>query len=203
MPDVQKPHCRPWHSMNPSCTGSSWPFCSRPSTVRTERPSAMAASTVHDLTGRASSHTTQLPQFDVSQPQWLLCGQAEFIAQEVDKQQPRLHLARVFGAVHQCAYIPHRHDGRPARAAAPAQRAGGELGDQVPLVVLGSALVGDRVAVLGGDRPGRGEALLVGRAAEEGTPRPRRPRNARRRPRSGPGRPTRQPAVPAPRPGPR
>ena len=37
----------------------------------------------------------------------------------------------------------------------------------MPLVVLGSALVGDRVAVLGGDRPGRGEALLVGRAAEE------------------------------------
>jgi hypothetical protein len=39
------------------------------STVRTARPSAMAASTVHDLTGLASSHTTQLPQLDVSQPQ--------------------------------------------------------------------------------------------------------------------------------------
>ena len=44
-------------------------------------------------------------------------GQAEFIAQEVDKQQPRLHLARVFGAVHSHR-DPHRHDGRPARAAA-------------------------------------------------------------------------------------
>ncbi len=31
----------------------------------------MAASRVHDLTGLASSQTTQLPQFDVSQPQWL------------------------------------------------------------------------------------------------------------------------------------
>ena len=71
MPEVQKPHCSPWHSTKPCCTGSSWPSCSRSSTVRTERPWAIAASTVHDLTGLASSHTTQLPQFDVSQPQWL------------------------------------------------------------------------------------------------------------------------------------
>ncbi len=35
------------------------------------RPSAIAASTVHALTGLWSSHTTQLPQLDVSQPQWL------------------------------------------------------------------------------------------------------------------------------------
>ena len=39
--------------------------------MRTACPSAIAASSVHDLTGLASSHTTQLPQFDVSQPQWL------------------------------------------------------------------------------------------------------------------------------------
>jgi hypothetical protein len=71
MPGVQKPHCRPWHSMNPCWTGSSWPFLARSSTVRTERPSAIAASTVHALTGVSSSHTTQLPQLDVSQPQWL------------------------------------------------------------------------------------------------------------------------------------
>ena len=35
------------------------------------RPSAIAASTVHALTGVSSSHTTQVPQLDVSQPQWL------------------------------------------------------------------------------------------------------------------------------------
>ena len=35
------------------------------------RPSAIAASTVHALTGLWSSQTTQLPQLDVSQPQWL------------------------------------------------------------------------------------------------------------------------------------
>ncbi len=39
--------------------------------MRTVPPSAIAASSVHDLTGLASSHITQLPQFDVSQPQWL------------------------------------------------------------------------------------------------------------------------------------
>ena len=71
MPGVQNPHCSPWHSTNPCCTGSSRPSCSSPSTVRTACPSAIAASSVHDLTGLASSHTTQLPQFDVSQPQWL------------------------------------------------------------------------------------------------------------------------------------
>jgi hypothetical protein len=46
-------------------------FSPGPPTVRTERPSAIAASTVHALTGVSSSHTTQLPQLDVSQPQWL------------------------------------------------------------------------------------------------------------------------------------
>ena len=71
MPGVQNPHCRPWHSMKPCWTGSSGPSRSRSSTVRTMRPSAIAASTVHALTGLASSHTTQLPQLDVSQPQWL------------------------------------------------------------------------------------------------------------------------------------
>ena len=75
MPGVQKPHCSPWHSAKPCWIGSSpppaspSPFMARPSTVRTLRPSAMAASTVHDFTGVSSSHTTQAPQFDVSQPQ--------------------------------------------------------------------------------------------------------------------------------------
>ena len=71
MPGVQKPHCRPWHSMNPCRTASSRPSRSRSSTVRTMRPSAIAASTVHALTGLWSSQTTQLPQLDVSHPQWL------------------------------------------------------------------------------------------------------------------------------------
>jgi len=69
MPGVQKPHWSPWHRANPSWTGSSRPFCSMPSTVSTRRPSAMAASTVHDFTGSSSSQTTQAPQLEVSQPQ--------------------------------------------------------------------------------------------------------------------------------------
>jgi hypothetical protein len=74
MPGVQKPHCSPWQAAKASCTGSSPVLLSpgrvaRPSTVMTRRPSAMTASTVQDLTGVSSSHTTQAPQLDVSQPQ--------------------------------------------------------------------------------------------------------------------------------------
>ena len=68
---VQKPHCRPWQSMNARCTGSRPPGGASPSTVRTVWPSAIAASTVQDFTGTSSSHTTQAPQLDVSQPQWV------------------------------------------------------------------------------------------------------------------------------------
>jgi hypothetical protein len=69
MPGVQKPHCSPWQTANASWTGSSALPIARPSTVMIRRPSAMTASTVQDLTGVSSSHTTQAPQLDVSQPQ--------------------------------------------------------------------------------------------------------------------------------------
>jgi hypothetical protein len=69
MPGVQKPHCRPWQTAKASWTGSRALPIARPSTVVTRRPSAMTASTVQDLTGVSSSHTTQAPQLDVSQPQ--------------------------------------------------------------------------------------------------------------------------------------
>src|SRR5689334_13915745 len=68
MPGVQKPHCRPCFSVNPSCTGCSLPPCSRPSTVVTVQPSACTASTVHDFTGWPSRCTVQAPQWLVSQP---------------------------------------------------------------------------------------------------------------------------------------
>jgi hypothetical protein len=69
MPGVQNPHCSPWQAAKASCTGSSAPPAARPSTVVIRCPSAMTASTVHDLTGVSSIHTTQTPQFEVSQPQ--------------------------------------------------------------------------------------------------------------------------------------
>jgi len=69
MPGVQNPHCSPWQAAKPAWTGSSASPFARPSTVATRRPSAMTASTVQDLTGVSSSHTTQAPQLEVSQPQ--------------------------------------------------------------------------------------------------------------------------------------
>jgi hypothetical protein len=69
MPGVQNPHCSPWQAANASWTGSSACPRARPSTVATRRPSAITASTVHDLTGVSSSQTTQAPQLDVSHPQ--------------------------------------------------------------------------------------------------------------------------------------
>ena len=51
--------------------GSSRPFTSSDSTVLTSRPSHITARTVHDLTGSPSMRTTQAPQFEVSQPQWV------------------------------------------------------------------------------------------------------------------------------------
>src|SRR5213083_948448 len=71
MPGVQNPHCSPWHSTKPCCTGSSTPSRSSPSTVRTSCPCAITARTVQDLTGVPSSQTVHTPQLDVSQPQWV------------------------------------------------------------------------------------------------------------------------------------
>ena len=39
--------------------------------MRISWPSHMAARIVHDFTGWPSISTTQAPQFDVSQPQWV------------------------------------------------------------------------------------------------------------------------------------
>ncbi len=70
IPGVQKPHWSPWQAANASWTGSRAPLpAASPSTVVTRWPSAITASTVHALTGVSSSHTTQAPQLDVSQPQ--------------------------------------------------------------------------------------------------------------------------------------
>src|SRR3954469_19166840 len=71
IPGVQKPHCRAWRSWKPCWIGSSCPSLWSDSTVRISCPSHIAARTVHDLTGLPSMSTTQAPQFDVSQPQWV------------------------------------------------------------------------------------------------------------------------------------
>src|SRR5580700_9857632 len=160
MPDVQNPHCRPWHSMKPCCTGSSTPSRSSPSTVRTVPPSAMAASSVHDLTGLASSHITQLPQFDVSQPQWLPVSPSSSRMKWMSSSRGSTSRAYSVPLTVIATLIVTGSPGHPVGG--PAQRAGGQLGDQMPLEVLGPALVGGRVAVLRGDGARGGEALLVG-----------------------------------------
>jgi len=69
IPGVQNPHCSPCSAWNARCTGCIAPEPSAsPSTVTTSRPSAWAASTVHDFTDLPSSRTVHAPQDVVSQP---------------------------------------------------------------------------------------------------------------------------------------
>ncbi len=157
MPGVQKPHCRPCSCMKPSWIGWSLPSCSSPSTVITSRPSACTASTVQDFTGTPSSSTVQAPQCVVSQPMWVPVSRS--LAQEVDEQQPRLHLRLARGAVDRdagsCAspwLLPSRALGGLAQG--PDREHPGHL----LLVLDGAAAVG---AGAGG---GRGEARLPRRS---------------------------------------
>src|SRR6266478_1156533 len=73
IPGVQKPHCSPCFSQNPSCNGCKpLPFVGpseeTPSMVVTSEPDACTASTVHDLMALPSSRTVQAPQIEVSHP---------------------------------------------------------------------------------------------------------------------------------------
>src|SRR2546427_6660681 len=69
MPGVQKPHCRPWHSLKAACMGCRPPSISAsPSMVRTSQPSACTASMAQDLTAWPSTMTVQAPHWLVSQP---------------------------------------------------------------------------------------------------------------------------------------
>src|SRR3989454_960006 len=68
IPGVQKPHWRPCSSMKPSWIAWSLPSVSRPSTVRTSRPSAWTARIVQDFTALPSRRIVHAPQFVVSQP---------------------------------------------------------------------------------------------------------------------------------------
>ena len=71
MPGVQNPHWSACCSWKPIWTGSRRPSTSSDSTVRISCPSHIAARIVHDLTGSPSICTTQAPQLEVSQPQWV------------------------------------------------------------------------------------------------------------------------------------
>src|SRR3954468_12167713 len=122
----------------------------------------MTASTVQDLTGWPSSWTTQVPQFEVSQPQWVPVNRSS--SHRKCTSSSRGSTSRVCAAPLTVTVICTSGllAGSTALGAGggPAQRSGGELAGQVALVVLRPALVGDRAHVLGGDPPGRGERLL-------------------------------------------
>ena len=96
-----------WSSASPACrsrsaarasrgspcwTGSSLPSTSSDSTVRISWPSHIAASVVQDLTGWPSISTTQAPQLEVSQPQWVPVRPGR-VADEVHEQRARLDVA--------------------------------------------------------------------------------------------------------------
>ncbi len=117
MPGVQNPHWSPWQAMKPCCTGSSSPWRSRPSTVRTSRPLAIAASAVQDFSGAPSSHSTQAPQLDVSQPQWLPVSSSSSRMKWMSSM--RGSTSRVYSVPFTVIVISHRQAARhPARAAA-------------------------------------------------------------------------------------
>src|SRR5438552_3847379 len=71
MPGVQKPHCRPWHTRNASCSGLSPAAGVRPSIVVTAAPSHWAASSRQARALQPSTRTVQAPHTPCSQPTWV------------------------------------------------------------------------------------------------------------------------------------
>ena len=96
-------------------------------------------------------------------------GETEVVPEKVDEQQPRLHVGRVLGVVHghRDLHVTPPRLRRERPIARQPQRADGELGGQMALVVRGAALVRYRPAVLGGDLPGPDEAFAAGRRAAQ------------------------------------
>ena len=172
IPGVQKPHCRPCSSMKPCCTGSSTPSTSSPSTVRISCPAAIAASTVHDLTGSPSISTTHVAAVGgVTAP--VRAGQAELVAQEVDEQHPRLDVAGRAPPVDRhrhlhLSLLSERPRGRPA------QRAPGQLARRGAACTRPSRADRSTGEQSGGrEPPGLGEQLLGRRLAARAPPRRR------------------------------
>src|ERR1700761_841760 len=163
MPGVQNPHWSPWQAMKPCWTGSSWPLRSRPSTVRMSRPLAMAASAVHAFSGAPSSHSTQAPQVEVSQPQWLPVSSSSSRMKWMSSM--RGSTSRVYSVPFTVIVIST--SGRPGPGRGPAQGPGGQLAGQVTLVVDRTALIGSGLAVSGGDLARLGERRLVGGLAAQ------------------------------------
>src|ERR1700761_7952820 len=110
----------------------------------------MTASVVHDLTGWPSMSTTQAPQLEVSQPQWVPVSPG--VSRMKWTSSMRGSMSRVTSwpliVIVTCIVLSLLLEGARRR---PAQRSLGEHADQMALVVDRAARVGHRHAVLGGD----------------------------------------------------
>ena len=130
------------------------------------RPSRRAPCNV--LTGSSSTHTTQVPQLLVSQPQCVPV-RPQVVAQEVDEQRCAARSRAVTSSPLMVIVTPWMLTfpscsvlaGRPGDGLA--QRADGELLREVRLVVDRAALSVDGVAVVGGDLADLRVQLLRGR----------------------------------------
>src|SRR5690242_2797243 len=145
--------------MKPSWIGSSSPPSARPSTVRTWWPPAIAASTVHDLTGSPSSQTTHVPQLLVSQPQWVPVRPR--VSRRKCTSSSRPSISRVTST--SLTVIVTCMGSAPRPLDGLAQGPLGQLVREVALVLLAASLIGDRVAAAGGDLAGPPEQRLVRR----------------------------------------
>ena len=94
MPGVQKPHCRPWLSLNAACIGCSVPSgCATPSIVMMSAPSACMATIEQLLIARpfmmhGAGAALRGVAADVG------AGEAQVFADERDQQRARLDLGR-------------------------------------------------------------------------------------------------------------
>src|SRR3954451_19381208 len=165
MPGVQKPQCSAWHSWKPCWIGSSTPSTSSASTVRTSCPAVIAANVVHDFTGLPSICTTQAPQLEVSQPQCVPVrpGVSRMkCTSSVRGSTSRVTVSPLMLIETSMSDLLLERAGGRAPQRAPSQHPG-----EVALVVDGTALVGDGVAVLARDRAGLLEQLLRRRLAAQ------------------------------------
>src|SRR4051812_44702262 len=165
MPGVQKPHWRACSSWNPCWIGSSWPSTSSDSTVRTSCPSHITVKTVQDLIGWPSSSTTQAPQFEVSQPQWVPVRSS--VSRRKCTSSRRGSTSRL--TTSPLTVIETSTSGLRCQGArgGPPQRSVGQDAGQVTLVVHRPAAVRGGRAVLGGDLRGLPEQLLGRRLAAQ------------------------------------
>src|SRR5690242_9657762 len=145
--------------MKPCWIGSSSAPSASPSTVRTSWPPAIAASTVHDLTGSPSSQTTQVPQLLVSQPQWVPVRLSSSRRKCTSSSRPSI--SRVTST--SLTVIVTCMGSAPCPLDGSAQGPSGQLVREVALVVGAAPLVGGRLAAASRDRAGLLEQLLARR----------------------------------------